>query len=123
MARSDEQAKAQAAWEQIEALGGHGVWESDTVVVSFAKTNVTDEAMAIFRDFPFVQILDLSDTSISDEGLAKLGELPALEEIIVTKTKISEKCLEAFQRVHPSVKVTAGPPPEGRINPFTGKPF
>jgi hypothetical protein len=73
VARSDKQEKAQAAWDRIEALGGHGVWESDMVVVSFGKTKVTDEDLALFQDFPFVQILDLSDTIISDEGLAQLG--------------------------------------------------
>jgi hypothetical protein len=123
MARSDKQKKAQAAWDRIEALGGHGVWESDMVVVSFGKTKVTDQDLALFRDFPFVQILDLSDTSIGDEGLAHLGDLQALEELIVTNTKISAKTLKAFQRAHPAVKITTGPPPKGTINPFTGKPF
>ena len=123
MARSDKQEKAQAAWDRIEALGGHGVWESDMVVVPFGKTKVTDEDLALFQDFPFVQILDLSDTIISDEGLAQLGELRALEELIVTNSKISAKALKDLQRSHPTVKVTTGPPPEGTINPFTGKPF
>ena len=123
MARSDNQQKAQAAWDRIEALGGHGVWESDMVVVSFGKTKVTDEDLVLFRDFPFVQILDLSDTKIGDEGLAQLEELPALEELIVTKTKISAKALEEFQRAHPTVKVTTEPPDKDTINPFTGKPF
>jgi hypothetical protein len=123
MARSDKQKQAQAAWDRIEALGGHGVWESDMVVVSFGKTKVADEDLAIFRDFPFVQVLDLSDTRIGDKGLAEVGDLPALEELIVTNTKISAKALKEFQRAHPSVKVTTGPPPKGTINPFTGKPF
>jgi hypothetical protein len=123
MPRSDIQKKAQAAWDRIEALGGHGVWESDMVVVSFGKAKVTDEDMTLFRDFPFVQMLDISDTSIGDEGLAQLGDLPALEELIVTNSKISKKALKAFQRAHPDVKITTGPPPKGTINPFTGKPM
>jgi hypothetical protein len=123
MNRSDKQEKAEVAWSRIEALGGHGVWESDMVVVSFGKTNVTDKDLAIFRDFPFVQILDLSDTRIGDEGLEQLENLSALEELIVTNTKISEKSLSVFQRAHPAVKVTTRPPPKGAINPFTGKPF
>jgi len=123
MARSDQQKKAQAAWDRIEAIGGHGVWESDMVVVSFGKTKVTDGDLALFRDFPFVQVLDLSDTRIGDKGLAELGEMPALEELIVTNTKISAKALKEFQLVHPEVKVTTGSTPKGSINPFTGKPI
>jgi hypothetical protein len=123
MACSDKQKKAQAAWDRIEALGGQAVWESDMVVVSFGKTKVTDGDLALFRDFPFVQVLDVSDTQIGDEGLAQLGDLPALEELIVTNTRISAKALKEFQGTHPAVKVTIGPPPKGTINPFTGKPF
>jgi hypothetical protein len=123
MARSDTQKKAQAAWDRIEALGGHGVWDGAMVVVSFGKSKVKDDDLSLFHDFPFVQILDLSDTKISDDGLAQLGELPALEELIVTNTTISAKALKEFQRAHPTVKVTTGPPPKGTINPFTGKPF
>jgi len=93
------------------------------VVVSFGKSKVKDEDLSLFQDFPFVQILDLSDTKISADGLAQLGELPALEELIVTNTKISAKALKEFQRAHPTVKVTTWPPPIGTINPFTGKPF
>jgi hypothetical protein len=123
MARSETQKKAHAAWDRIEALGGHGVWESDMVVVSFGETKVSDEDLALFRDFPFVQVLDLSDTGISDEGLAHLEHLAALEELIVINTKISEEALKDFQRTKPAVKITKEPPPEGTINPFTGKPF
>jgi Leucine-rich repeat (LRR) protein len=123
MAGSDKQKKAQAAWDRIEALGGHGVWESDMVFVSFGKSKVTDEDLAFFRDFPFVQVLDLSDTKISDAGLTQLGELPELEQLIVTNSKISENALNEFQRAHPDVIVTTGPPPNGTINRFTGKPL
>lgn len=122
MARSDKQKKAEAAWASIEALGGSGVWETDTVVVSLSKTKVKDEDLSLFHDFPFVQILNLSDTKISDDGLAQLGELPALEVLVASNTKISAKGLKDFQRAHPSVKVTTKPPPKGTINPFTGKP-
>lgn len=123
MARSDKQKKAQAAWDRIEALGGHGVWESDMVVVTFGDTAVTDEDLALFQDFPYVQLLDLSGTKIGDEGLAFLEDLPALEELIVIDTKIGAKALKSFQKAHPGVKVTTKPPPKESINPFTGKPF
>jgi hypothetical protein len=122
MARSDKQKKARAAWDCIEALGGHGVWESDIVIVSLKNTKVTDEDLALFRGFPFVQLLDLSHTKIGDKALAHLEELAALEKLIVTDTLISATALEAFQRSHPRVTVTTRPPPKGAINPFTGKP-
>jgi hypothetical protein len=123
MVRSVSHKQAQAAWKRIEALGGHGVWEPELVIVSLANTKVTDEDLSVFRDFPFVQTLDLSHTTVGDNGLAHLNQLPALEELIAVDTRISERALADFQRAHPSVTVTTQPPPEGTINPFTGKPF
>jgi hypothetical protein len=123
MARSGSQQKAQAAWDRIEALGGHGVWDADVVVVSLANTALTDDDLALFRDFPFVRTLDLSHTGVGDGGLAHLSGLPALEELIVVGTKMSPTALKAFRREHPTVKVTTKPPPKGTVNPFTGEPF
>jgi len=123
MARSPIQRKAQAAWKRIESLGGHGVWERELVVVSFANTGVTDEDLTVFRDFPYVQILDLSHTNVGDAGLNHLAGLDALEELAIVDTKISEPAIKAFQRKHPSVKITTEPPPKDAVNPFTGKPF
>jgi hypothetical protein len=123
MARSPGRRKAQAAWNRIEALGGHGVWERELVIVSLAETAVTDDDLALFRDFPFVQTLDLSHTTIGDSGLTHLAGLQALEKLTVIDTKISAPGLKAFQRAHPAVTVVTEPPPKGAINPFTGKPF
>jgi hypothetical protein len=57
MARRKNVSRAQAAWEHIEALGGHGVCEPDMVVVSLSGTAIRDDDLALFREFPFVQIL------------------------------------------------------------------
>jgi hypothetical protein len=123
MASSSKQRKLQAAWSRIEALGGHGVWENDMVVVSFTKTAIKDEDLCVFRDFPLVRILNLSHTGVSDAALTHLNGLSTLETLNVTDTKISAAAVNAFRRAHPSVKVTTEPPPKGAINPFTGKPF
>jgi hypothetical protein len=122
MGRAATDRKAQAAWQRIEALGGHGVWERDTVIVSLANTAVTDADLALFRDFPYPQVIDLSHTAVGDGGLAHLAGLPALEELIVVGTRISKPGLEAFRHDHPSVTVTTRPPPKGSVNPFTGEP-
>lgn len=121
MGRSKVQQKAEDAWERIQALGGHGVWERELVVVALNGTKVTDADLALFQDFPFVQILDLSATSISDAGLAHLTDLPALEDLIVTGTRITKRALQKFQQTHPDVQVTTEPPPKGTVNPFTGE--
>jgi hypothetical protein len=123
MARSADQRKAQAAWERIEALGGGGVWDKTIVAVCLGGTGVTDEDLSLFRDFPYVRLLDLSRTGVGDGGLEHLNGLPALEELIVIGTRISGRALEAFRRDHPSVKVTTEPPQKGLINPFTGEPL
>ena len=122
MARSNKSKSAQVAWDRIEALAGHGVWESDLVVVSLANTEIEDDDLALFRDFPYVQILDLSQTKITDKGLEHFGGLRALEELILTGTKISKKAIEVFVRDHPGVKVTTKPTRKGTTNPFTGEP-
>ena len=147
MARSANDRRARAAWARIEALGGHGVWEPDMCVVSLARTAVTDEDLSLFRDFPYVHILDLSHTAIGDAGLihldglmalegldlsrtrtgdaglAHLARLAALQELTVIDTKISDAGLDAFRRARPAVRITTEPPPKGAINPFTGKPW
>jgi Leucine Rich repeat len=147
MARSAKYRRALAAWARIEALGGHGVWEPDMCVVSLARTAVTDSDLSLFRDFPYVHILDLSHTGIGDAGLAHLAGLVALESLglshtgigdaglahlaslealkhlSVEDTKISGTALDAFRRARPSVHITTEPPPKGAINPFTGKPW
>jgi hypothetical protein len=123
MARSPSQRKAQAAWNRIEALGGHGVWERELVIVSLADTAVTDDDLSLFGDFPFVQTLDLSNTAVGDRGLVHLAGLRALEELIVIDTGISGPGLKAFQREHPTVRVVTEMPPKGTVNPFTGEPI
>jgi hypothetical protein len=123
MARSAKERRSQAAWDRIEALGGHGVWEPEMCAVSLARTAVTDEDLSLFRDFPYVQILDLSHTGIGDAGLAHLSGLEALEGLTVIDTKIREAALDAFRRARPSVRITTEPPPKGALNPFTGKPW
>src|SRR5947209_6453750 len=96
MARS-RQHEARTAWERIEALGGHGVWEPDSVVVSLAGTGVTDADLELFESFPHVQVLDLSETAVGDDGLSRLAKLPVLEELIVVDTRISDASIERFR--------------------------
>ena len=122
MARKLSQRKAQAAWGRIEALGGHGVWESDMVVVSLADTGVTDDDLAVFHDFPFVQILDLSRTAITGVGLAHLAGAAALKELIAVDTRLSAPALAAFQRERPTVNVVTQAPAPNAVDPFTGEP-
>jgi hypothetical protein len=124
MARSTNKRKAQAAWDPIESLGGHGVWERETVVVSLANTAVTDDDLALFHDFPFVQILDLSRTAVGDKWLAHLTGLPALEELIVVDTKISKRGLALKQAKIPTSEALPVAYPRARtllVLPCPGK--
>jgi hypothetical protein len=121
MGSPEELRKARAAWDRIEALGGYGVWDKTMVVVSLAGAGITDEDLSLFRDFPYVQILDLSHTAVSDDGLIHLAGLPSLTDLIAIDTQISGPALAGFQRDHPAVKVTTEPPPKGSINPFTSE--
>jgi hypothetical protein len=123
VAPSASQRKAQGAWDRIEALGGGGVWERDMVCVSLADTEVTDEDLSLFRDFPYVQILDLSRTGVGDAGLAHLTGLRSLTALIVVDTGLSSAALEVFRCDHPSVVVTTEAHHKGAVNPITGQPF
>ncbi|HJZ55814.1 MAG TPA: hypothetical protein VKE74_12675 [Gemmataceae bacterium] len=113
---------SQAAWDRIRALGGSGVWESDMIAVSLAGTDITDDDLQVFDRFPHIQVLDLSHTAVGDAGLGHLTRLPALESLILVDTRISASAIERFRRSHPNVEVQTQPPPNGKINPFTGKP-
>ena len=123
MAKGPNHKKAQAAWDRIEALGGSGVWEREIVMVSLANTAVTDDDLALFRDFPFVQSLDLSNTKVTGAGLAHLTGASDLEELAIVGTKISRAALAAFREAHPNVEVVTKPPKKGAVNPFTGEPL
>lgn len=123
MAKASIQRKAQAAWDRLMALGGHGVWDSDMVIVSLADTAVTDDDLAAFVDFPYVQVLDLSRTGVGRAGLAHLAGAAVLEELIVVDTRLDSAALAEFRAMHPSVKVVTEPPPRGSVNPFTGEPL
>jgi hypothetical protein len=90
MGRSAKAGRARAAWDRIQALGGHGVWEPDMVVVALGRTAVTDEDLSLFRDFPYAQILDLSHTGIGDAGLAHLAGLDALEGLDLSHTGVGD---------------------------------
>src|SRR5262249_11761511 len=115
--------KAQSAWVRLMKLGGHGVWEDDVVILSLADTAVTDDDLAAFDDFPFVQVLDLSRTAVQGSGLAHLAGATELETLIVVGTKINGAALAAFRDAHPGAEIVTASPPKDAINPFTGKPF
>src|SRR5947209_4149679 len=106
MSRSANQRKAQAAWDRIQDLGGHGVWESEACLVHPAGTKVTDDDRVLFRYVPFLQLLDLRHSHIGDARLAHLAGMKALEDLIIVDANISEAAVEAFRREHPSVKVS-----------------
>ena len=114
---------AEAAWARIEALGGHGVWEPDMVVVDLAGTAIEDDDLELFHHFPDVQILNLSRTLITDDGLKRLEHLPSLEKLVVLNTQISADAIERFRRIHPDVEVQTSPLPKGTTNPLTGEPL
>src|SRR5439155_24985930 len=97
MTRS-RQHEARTAWERIQALGGHGVWEPDMVVVSLAGTSITDDDLKVFGRFPDIQILDLSHTTVGDAGLSHLTRLPALRSLVLVRPRVSAGAVDRFRR-------------------------
>lgn len=119
----NHQPKKEVAWQQIERLGGHGVWESDMVVVSLAGAGIHDDDLTVFADFPDVQILDLSGNSLTDACFRYLSDIIALETLILIDTNVSEEGVAEFSAAHPRIDIQLEPPPPDAINPFTGKPL
>jgi hypothetical protein len=114
--------RAQAAWARIESLGGHGVWDNDMVVVSLKGTEISDDDLSLFSDFPHVQILDISCNPLTDGALKHLDGLGSLETLILYDTQITDAAIAAFSSANRNVKVQSRPLPPSTINPFTGKP-
>jgi hypothetical protein len=82
MAEDQDLESAKAAWARIESLGGHGVWESDMLVVSRKGSGISDDDLSLFSDFAYVQILDISSNPLSDDALKHLEqESRAAEEV------------------------------------------
>jgi len=115
---------AQAAWDKIEALGGHGVWEPEMCVVSFDSTGICDRDLSIFSDFPYVDTLDLSNNAgISDECIPYLKSLNNLESLILINTSITDAGLAKLAESLPDTEIQSEPLSPDTINPFTGKPI
>jgi hypothetical protein len=117
------QERAQAAWDRIAELGGHGVWEPDIIVISLAGAAVNDDDLTFLADLPFVQILSLSDNALTDACLVHLENLKSLESLVLTGTSISPNAIGQFRLRHPNVNVRDTPLPKETKNPWTGKPI
>jgi hypothetical protein len=117
------QDRAQIAWNRIEKLGGHGVWESDMVAVSLEGVGIGDDDLALFADFPYIQILDLSNNALTDNCLKHLNALKSLTSLTLIGTKISADAIDVFKSMHPDVAIRTQPIPKETINPWTGRPF
>ncbi|PHS00949.1 MAG: hypothetical protein COA78_23200 [Blastopirellula sp.] len=117
------QEKSQAAFDRFHELGGSGVWESDMVVISLEGTSISDDDLALFEDFNFVQILTLNDTQITDAGLSHLEQLTQLESLSLVNTQATEAGISKLKVVLPTVTIETEPTSEDTVNPFTGKPF
>src|SRR5262249_33051205 len=89
--------RAQAAWKQIDRLGGHAVSESEMVAVSLAGAGVKDDDLAVFADLRDVTILDLSNNDLTDAGLKHLENLKALKMLILVGTGIGDQAIIEFK--------------------------
>jgi hypothetical protein len=120
---NDPQERGQAAFNRIEELGANAVWEPDLCAVDFSSTNIHDEDLVVFRDFPFVQILSLANTSVTDGGLVQLEQLLNLDSVDLSGTRVTDDGVDRLRRALPNTAVTLTPPDKSNINPFTGEPF
>jgi len=119
MPPSPDERSFEEALERVGALGGYFVFDRFIQMASLARTDVTDDDLALFEHLPAVEMIDLSDTSVTDAGLARLAALDQLETLILVNTRVSEQAAEAFRRDHPTVQVMTVLPETLGPDPFT----
>ena len=108
---------------RIENLGGTVVWESDLIAVTLNDCPVTNEDLAVFNDYPEIEILSLAGTSVTDEGLRHLENLSNLTTLSLSRTHVTDVGANRLRQRLPNTSITAQGPPKGTINPFTGEPM
>jgi hypothetical protein len=112
----------------IERLGGHverqtGGQDPPVIGVDLHKSRVSDDDLAVVRNFPqlqrlnlygtnvtgpglmnlqglrALQLLNLNDTAIGDVALANIRDLPALKELNLRNTRVTDRGLANLQTV------------------------
>ncbi|MDB4293598.1 hypothetical protein N9954_09355, partial [Maribacter sp.] len=79
--------------KSLEPAAAHITW------LSLARTNVTDDWLAVISKFENLTRLQLEKTSISDKGVAALTGLKHLEALNIYGTKVTDACLPDLQRM------------------------
>jgi hypothetical protein len=96
------------AVREIAAKGGLVLWDSKSVMVSFARGAITDAELCVFQEFVVVDDLDLAGTSVTDAGLECLTQLSALRRLNVNNTRITDEAIARFRTLMPNCFVWNG---------------
>lgn len=84
---------------------------------------MTNEDLAVFANYPEIQILSLVATSVTDDGLKHLENLRNLQCLALRQTLVTERGVNDLRRLLPNASITMEGPPKGTISPFTGQQF
>lgn len=117
------QERYEAAFKKIEKLGGTSLWEAEIVVVDLSNTEIKNNDLSLFKDFPIVQSLILDNTKIDDSGLSYLNTLHHLEHLSIIGTQVTEKGVNKLRQSLTGLEIVTEPLSKAAINPFTGKTF
>lgn len=79
--------------KSLEPAAKHITW------LSLARTNVSDEGLAIIAQFENLTRLQLEKTSITDAGVAAISNLKHLEALNLYGTDVTKACLTDLQKM------------------------
>jgi hypothetical protein len=95
---------------QIYAMGGECKFakgpDHPLVAVRLHSFHATDGMMSVFRAFPKLRSLDLSNCRLSDTGLQQFFAMTQLEEINIKNTMVTPQGVITLHQSLPKLKIT-----------------
>lgn len=98
------------ALQRVRSLGGTIEPDPPTLMnpvrsINLARSDVTDEDMALLAKIPGVRVLNLDNTRITDKGLSHLNEMRVLSQLSVRDTQVTTEGVRALREANPRVMV------------------
>jgi hypothetical protein len=95
----------QAAFTEIQRIGGKIDFSEGGYRVDLASTQVSDEDLKLLKHIANLKEVDLRDTLISDKALPHLQAITTLEFISLERCGMSRDAIEQLKKSMPDVNV------------------
>jgi hypothetical protein len=94
---------------EIYAMGGECKFDKTAeyplVAVRLHSLHATDGLMSVFRGFPGLKNLDISECQVTDEGLQQFFGMKQLEVINLKYTRVTEKGIRDLRQSLPKLRI------------------